>query len=156
MAASKRRAEARPARLRAALLIALLLAACATPDTLVIDVPRAATEYAIAPYEFHEECATLEVGDRIDYRFEAKAPVAFQIYYKEGVAFISTVSRDGVRSPPASSTCLRQRYCVRWDAGRQGALVDFRIRDSRERRPAAPSASARTDRYHSCSTSMGR
>ncbi len=135
MAASKRRAEARPARLRAALLIALLLAACATPDTLVIDVPRAATEYAIAPYEFHEECATLEVGDRIDYRFEAKAPVAFQIYYKEGVAFVSTVSRDGVQeSAGIFNVPAPRRYCVRWDAGQQGALVDFRIRVSRPKK----------------------
>ena len=135
MAASKRRAEARPARLRAALLIALLLAACATPDTLVIDVPRAATEYATAPYEFHEECATLEVGDRIDYRFEAKAPVAFQIYYKEGVAFVSTVSRDGVQeSAGIFNVPAPRRYCVRWDAGQQGALVDFRIRVSRPKK----------------------
>jgi len=135
LAASKRRAEARPARLRAALLIALLLAACATPDTLVIDVPRAATEYAIAPYEFHEECATLEVGDRIDYRFEAKAPVAFQIYYKEGVAFVSTVSRDGVQeSAGIFNVPAPRRYCVRWDAGQQGALVDFRIRVSRPKK----------------------
>ena len=135
MAASKRRAEARPARLRAALLIALLLAACATPDTLVIDVPRAATEHAIAPYEFHEECATFEVGDRIDYRFEAKAPVAFQIYYKEGVAFVSTVSRDGVQeSAGIFNVPAPRRYCVRWDAGQQGALVDFRIRVSRPKK----------------------
>ena len=53
----------------------------------------------------------------------------FQIYYKEGIAFISTVSRDDVRdgggifNAPAA-----RRYCVRWDAGPQGALVDFRIR----------------------------
>ena len=135
MAASKRRAEARPARLRAALLIALLLAACATPDTLVFDTPRAATELAIAPYEFHEECATLEVGDRIDYRFEAKAPVAFQIYYKEGVAFVSTVSRDGVQeSAGIFNVPAPRRYCVRWDAGQQGALVDFRIRVSRPKK----------------------
>jgi hypothetical protein len=114
---------------RAAFALAALLAACAAPDTLVVDEPRTATEFAIAPYEFHEECATLQRGDRIDYRWEAQAPVAFQIYYKEGITFISTVSRDDVReSSGVFSVPAARRYCVRWDAGQQGALVDFRIR----------------------------
>jgi hypothetical protein len=120
--------------MRAASLFALFLAACAAPDTLVIDEPRTATELAIAPYEFHEECATLESGDRIDYRFEAKAPVTFQIYYKEGIAFVSTVSREDVREAAGVfNVPAPRRYCVRWDAGQQGALVDFRIRVLRPR-----------------------
>jgi len=121
--------------MRTILLPALFLAACATPDTLVGDEPRTATELAIAPYEFHEECATLQAGDKVDYRFEAKAPVTFQIYYKDGITFISTVSREdvqeagGVFNVPAA-----RRYCVRWDAGQMGALVDFRIRVTRPRK----------------------
>ena len=115
-------------RARAAIL-AIHLTSCAAPDTIVADEPRAATALAINPYEFHEECATLATGDRLDYRFEAQAPVSFQIYYKEGIAFISTVSREDVRdgggifNAPAA-----RRYCLRWDAGQRGALVDFRIR----------------------------
>ena len=122
--------------MRAASLVAVLIAACATPDTLVVDEPRTATELAIAPYEFHEECATLESGDKIDYRWQAQAPVTFQIYYTEGIAFISTVSREdtteyaGVFNVPAA-----RRYCVRWDAGQQGARVDFRIRVLRQNKP---------------------
>ena len=115
--------------MRAALLLALPLAACAMPDTLRPDEPRVATEFAIAPYEFHEECATLQGGDKIDYRFEAQAPVAFQIYYKEGIAFIATVTRDDVRQwSGVFNAPAARRYCVRWDAGPQGALVDYRIR----------------------------
>jgi hypothetical protein len=116
-------------------MVGLALAACAAQDTLVVDEPRIATELAIAPYEFHEECASLETGDRIDYRFGAQTPVTFQIYYKEGIAFISTVSREdvtefgGVFNVPAT-----RRYCLRWDAGRQGALIEFRIRVQRPRR----------------------
>lgn len=121
----------RPMGTRAA-MVSIFLAACASTDTIVGDEPRTATAFAINPYEFHEECATLATGDRLDYRFEAQAPVNFQIYYKEGIAFISTVSRDDVRdgggifNAPAA-----RRYCVRWDAGREGALVDFRIRLTR-------------------------
>lgn len=115
--------------MRAVALLAAALAACATPDTLVVDEPRAATEFAVAPYEFHEECATLAPGERLDWRFEAQAPVTFQIYYKEGIAFISTVSREEVRDGAGVFTApTGRKYCVRWDAGPQGALVDFRIR----------------------------
>jgi hypothetical protein len=88
-----------------------------------------ATEFAIAPYEFHEECATMGPGDRIDYRFDAQAPVDFQVFYKEGVAYIATVNREGVREGAGVFTApAARRYCVRWDAGMQGALVDYRLR----------------------------
>jgi hypothetical protein len=118
-----------------AALFATLLAACAAPDTLAVDEPRTAAGFAIAPYEFHEECATLEGGDRIDYRFEAQAPVTFQIYYKEGITFISTFGREDVReSAGVFNVPAPRRYCVRWDAGPQGALVDFRIRVLRPKR----------------------
>jgi hypothetical protein len=110
-------------------LVPLLLAACAAQDTIVADEPRTASELRIAPYAFHEECAALREGDKLTYHFEAKAPVAFQIYYTEGSASIATVNRadatefGGVFNAPAA-----RRYCLRWDAGPQGALLDFRIR----------------------------
>jgi hypothetical protein len=108
---------------------ALALAACATPDTIVSDSPRAVTGHEIAPYEFHEECAQLATGDRLDYRFEAKAPVAFEIYYKEGIAFVATVTRDdAMEYAGVFQAQIPRRYCLRWEAGRQGALLDFRIR----------------------------
>lgn len=122
--------------MRAAPLVAVVLAACAAPDTLKVDEPRVATAHAIAPYEFHEECATLAPGDRIDYRFESQAPVTFQVYYKEGVTFISTVSREDVREGAGVFNVPEaRRYCVRWDAGQHGALVDFRVRVLRPKTP---------------------
>jgi len=117
--------------MRAALSLGsmLALAACAATDTIVADSPRAATEHAIAPFEFHEECARLAPGDRIDYRFEAKAPVAFEIYYKEGIAYVAPVTREDVKEDSGVFQArLPQRYCLRWEAGQQGALLDFRIR----------------------------
>lgn len=71
----------------------------------------------------------LATGARIDYRFEAKMPVYFDIRYREGSAIISTISREetgaeaGVFAAP-----LARRYCVHWEAGREGALVDYRVR----------------------------
>jgi len=107
----------------------LALAACAATDTIAPDTPRVATGQEIAPYEFHEECARLAPGDRLDYRFEAKAPVKFEIYYKDGITFISTVSRDDVTEySGVFQVKTPQRYCLRWEAGLLGAIVDFRIR----------------------------
>jgi hypothetical protein len=107
----------------------MLLAACAAQDTIVAGEPRTAEELGIAPYSFHEECAALQEGDRLNFHFEAKAPVAFQIYYREGSASISTVNRDGVTEfGGVFNVPGTRRYCLRWDAGPQGALLDFRIR----------------------------
>jgi hypothetical protein len=107
----------------------VVLAACATGDTIVSDSPRAVTGREIAPYEFHEECAQLATGDRLDYRFETKAPVAFEIYYKEGITFVATVTRDDVTEyAGVFQARIPRRYCLRWEAGQQGALLDFRIR----------------------------
>ena len=41
--------------------------------------------------------AAWAVGARLDYRFEAQAPVAFHLYYREGLAFVSPVSRESVQ-----------------------------------------------------------
>jgi len=117
-----------PVGTRAA-FVSIFVAACASPDTIVADEPRAATAFAIAPYEFHEECAQLAVGDRLDFRFESKTPVNFEIYYKEGIAFIATVSRDGVTEQGGIFQARSaQRYCLRWEAGPAGTLIDFRVR----------------------------
>ena len=108
--------------------LAMPLAACAG-ETMVAGDTKAMTTFEIAPYEIHEECMLLTPGARIDYRFEAKMPVYFDIRYREGSAIISTVSRDetseaaGVFAIPVA-----RRYCVHWEAGREGALVDYRIR----------------------------
>lgn len=110
-------------------LASLLLAACAAQDTIVADEPRTASELPVAPYALHEECAALQEGDKLTYHFEAKVPVAFQIHYTEGSASVSTVNRadvtefGGVFNVPAA-----RRYCLRWDAGPQGTVLDFRIR----------------------------
>ena len=108
--------------------LALAAAGCAT-DSLLTDAPKAVTEFAIAPYEIHEECAQLATGDRIDYRFSAQAPVKFHIYYTEGITFLSPLSREDVQEfAGIFRVPLDRRYCLQWEAGQQGALLDYRIR----------------------------
>jgi hypothetical protein len=111
-----------------ALALGLALAGCAG-ESIVADAPRAVTDQAIAPYEVHEECARLAVGDRLDYRFDAQAPVTFHLYYQEGTTFLSPITREDVTE--ASGVFLARearRYCLRWEAGRQGAIISYRVR----------------------------
>ena len=108
--------------------LALAVGGCAA-DTLTPDAPKSMQDVAIAPYEFSEECAQLVPGDRLDFRFEAKAPVAFSIYYQEGTTFLAPISREDVTEFSGVFTArIAHRYCLRWEAGQQGALVDYRVR----------------------------
>ena len=76
------------------------------------------------------------LGERLDYRFEAKAPVTFQIYYKDGIASVAPITHEDVREAAGIFNApMARRYCARWDAGRQGALVDFRLRVQPAMRP---------------------
>jgi hypothetical protein len=108
--------------------LALGVGACAV-DTITSDAPKAVSGLPIAPFEIHEECGQLVPGDRLDFRFEAQRPVNFQIYYKDGITLIAPVSREDVRefsgifNPPYAG-----RYCVQWESGQQGAIIDYRIR----------------------------
>jgi hypothetical protein len=109
-------------------VLAVALAACAT-DTLLPDQPRVVKEQEIAPYAFHEECAELQIGDRLDFNFEAKVPVTFEVYYKDGIAFIATVSRENVTDFGAVFNARSaRRYCLRWEAGPGGTQLDYRVR----------------------------
>jgi hypothetical protein len=108
--------------------LALGVAACAA-DTIVPDVPRVVIGFPIAPFEIHEECVQLVPGDRLDFRFEAQKPVAFLIYYKDGITFIAPVSRENVTEfSGIFSPVIERRYCLQWETGQQGAIVDYRIR----------------------------
>ncbi len=112
----------------AAAWLVLPLAACAG-ETMLAGETKSVTAFAIAPYEIHEECMLMTPGARIDYRFEARMPVYFDIRYREGSAIISTISREDVKEAAGvfASTGTR-RYCVHWEAGLEGALVDYRVR----------------------------
>lgn len=111
-----------------ALAGSVLLAGCAG-ETLVADAPRAVDAVEIAPYEVREECARLAIGDRLDWRFETKAPVTFNLYYAEGSMFLAPITRENVTADAGVYLArMAQRYCLRWEAGRQGAVLTFRAR----------------------------
>jgi len=116
-------------------VLALGTGACAV-ETITPNTPKAVDQLAIAPYEVHEECTQLVPGDRLDYRFEAQRPVAFQIYYKDGLMFIAPVSREDVtESSGIFNAPNERRYCLRWESGREGAIIDYRVRVLRSASP---------------------
>lgn len=118
----------------AVLLGAAQLLACA-PAPITADAPKAVVGHPLPPYGVHEECVELKPGDRLDYTFDSNKPVDFNIHYHEGNAVAMPVVREksrgdaGVFAPP-----LAHHYCLMWEAGAAGALLDYRMR----LRPAGP------------------
>jgi len=110
------------------LLAALPLCAC-TASLVTADSPKSVRAHPIAPYDWHEECLHLEAGDRVEFTFESTEPVDFNIHYHEGNAVVMPIVRDktradaGIFTPPAA-----QDYCLMWEAGAAGALLDYRVR----------------------------
>lgn len=106
----------------------LLIAACAAPPHDA-DAPRVVTGVRIAPYERHEECVAMQDGDRLDFRFDAQFPLAFSLLYREGAAVVMPLSREQVEEFAGVFAATAARaYCLAWEAGPQGAILDYRFR----------------------------
>jgi len=117
----------------AALALVAAAAGCAQPP-LTLDTPRAVSAMPLTPYESREDCVRLAAGDRLEYRFEASEPVLFEIRYREGFANIAPITREPSRGDAGVFVAALPRdYCLVWEAGAAGALVDYRLR-----RRAAP------------------
>ena len=115
-------------------LAALFLAACASDLRHVLDQSKVVHGEDIAPYAMHEQCVHLATGDRLDYDFTANEPVDFNIHYHEGRVVVAPIVRDKTRQDSGVFIpLLTQDYCLMWEAGAAGALLDYRIRF----RPAA-------------------
>jgi hypothetical protein len=67
-------------------------------------------------------------GDWLVYRFTAQRPVAFSIAYHEGNVVIMPFSRDETTHEDSTFRPLAAHdYCLMWEAGREGAVVEYRI-----------------------------
>lgn len=110
------------------LVAALSLCACTTA-LVTADTPKTVYAHVLGPYEGHEECMHVDVGDRVEFAFESTEPVDFNVHYHEGKTVMMPIVRDGTRAdagvfaPP-----LAQDYCLMWEAGAAGALLDYRVR----------------------------
>ena len=111
-------------------LAALALAGCATPNTG--DAPKVVQGYPLPSYQIHEECLVLKPGERIEYRFESTEPVDFNIHYHEGKAVVMPLVREKSREDAGMyAVTLAQDYCLMWEAGAAGTVLDYRVRVAR-------------------------
>ena len=79
------------------------------------------------PFDTHEECVVLAAGERLDFAFTSTEPVDFDIRYRErGATLMPVVQAKTVEYSGIFAPSIAQRYCLAWEAGRFGALVDFR------------------------------
>ena len=112
----------------AIIVAALALCACvATP--ISADAPKVVRGHPLQPYKWHEECLRLEPGDRAEFTFESTEPVDFNFHFHEGKTIVMPLVREktrgdgGVFAPP-----FAQDYCMMWEAGAAGAVIDYRVR----------------------------
>ena len=98
------RGKSRP---RAHLFAVLSLCACtALPHG---EAPIDVHGREIPPYEAHEECFRLQIGDRVEFAFESTEPVDFNFHYHEGNAVVMPLAREKCARMPASSPFRSRR-----------------------------------------------
>ena len=107
---------------------ALACCACTAPG-ITADTPKTVRAHPLPSYQIHEECFTLAFGDRVEFAFESSEPVAFNLHYHAGNAVVMPMVREGSREDAGIYAAqIAQDYCLMWEAGPAGAMIDYRIR----------------------------
>ena len=95
---------------------------------IVAGVPRAVERLVVAPYAVHEACVRMAGGDRLDWRYESSAPLAFNIHDHEGGTVLAPVVRDASSADSGTFEArMAQDYCLMWEAGPAGAIIGYRV-----------------------------
>jgi hypothetical protein len=119
---------------RGVLPVLVALEACATPPAPLV-APRVQSGIELAPYAQYMECMALESGERLTYRFASLAPVTFSIQWRDDSAVIvrsevkSTVAEEGDFAAQDGGA-----YCLTWEAGELGSVIEYRVQPVRPRR----------------------
>ena len=89
----------------------------------------------LAPFAIHSQCFALAEGERVAYRFTATRPVAFNVHFREGNARIIPVDVQATLAEAGDFNAdQRQNYCLEWEAGAAGSVIDYRVQQVRPRR----------------------
>jgi hypothetical protein len=109
-------------------LAVLALGACAAASYR-LETERSAAGVEISPYAMHEECVALEPGERVGFYFVSAAPVAFNVHYHDANAVIMPIVRENATREADEFTADRKAiYCLAWEAGAQGSILEYRLR----------------------------
>ena len=81
--------------------------------------------FAIAPGNFDEHCVKLEAGTEAKYRFDASAPVRFNIHHHRGKDVLYPVKREHIRKLEGRFRArAADDYCLMWEnKGKQAVTV---------------------------------
>ncbi len=116
---------------RGALL--LFAAGCASAPDRLTD-PKVGSGIEIAPFAMYRQCFALQEGERVSYRFTAIRPVAFSVYFREGNARVIPVEVNATLEDSGDFNADQsQDYCLEWEAGAQGSVIDYRVQQVRRR-----------------------
>jgi hypothetical protein len=106
----------------------LALGGCAAPH-LAADASKVVRAQPLPPYQIHEECLRLGPGDRVEFRFDSTEPVDFNVHYHEGKSVVMPLVREKSRGDAGIYVAqIAQDYCLMWEAGTPGAVIDYRVR----------------------------
>ena len=107
---------------------ALAFCGCTAP-AITADAPKTVRARPLPSYQIHEECFRLEPGDRVEYGFASTEPVEFNLHYHAGSAVVMPVAREGsLEDAGIYAAMFAHDYCLMWEAGPAGAMIDYRIR----------------------------
>jgi hypothetical protein len=127
-------------------LLGTLAALAASPSVRAEMIPiewgadgRFSKQATIPPGKFVEACEKLPKGAKVDWRFEAAAPLNFNIHYHVGKDVQFPEKRDGIeRAEGTLAVGLKQDYCWMWtNKGSADATLQFTLSRPPARLPAS-------------------
>lgn len=76
---------------------------------------EAAQDFSVAPGKFAEWCGKLSRGEKVRWRFEAAAPMDFNVHYHEGKDVRFPAKQDGAAKAEGTlEVSIDQDYCWMW------------------------------------------
>jgi hypothetical protein len=94
-----------------------------------LDAPRSVADLDLSPYAMQEECVALDRGEGLDFYFVSLTPIAFNLYYHQANAVISPIVREHATADSGVFIAdHKDLYCLRWEAGVQGSILEYRLR----------------------------
>ena len=89
--------------------------------------PEVAVSITLEPRKVHEECQSVEAGQKRRYHWKSNVPVDFNVHYHQGPEVFYPVKRDGMRGDGGTFAAkTTQEYCWMWTA-RAPATIEGRI-----------------------------